>query len=145
MHAKKRALAAAGFAALALMGTVPMWLSLVQAAVAGDAGLGLVALFAMGAVVNVMAIAFLAVPVLTRRWARHQEALASVSIVGLVSLLVLYCIYGLGALFEEVVTGLPSVLVALGIVAVSVSLGFAIATGFGAAPRREGRRKITTG
>jgi hypothetical protein len=139
MRAKKRAFAAAGFAALTGVGTIPIWMWLVPSAASGKVNLGLVVLFAVGAVVNLLAIGLLAVPVLTGRGARHQEALASLSIFALGSLLFLDTIYGLGVLFEEVVTGLPSVLVAVGVVAVPMSLGFAVATGVGAAPRREGK------
>ena len=147
---KNRMLAAAGFAVLALLSTIPFWTALfIERPNLGIRDLGAflatyVVKMSAGAAVNVFAIGLLAVPVLTGHGGRHLQALAVLGALGVASLFFLYDSFWFGAVFA--LSSFPysgtsiwwQLVAVIGMIADPVSVGFAIAAAFGAHRPRPG-------
>ena len=145
MRAKKRAMAAAIFAALSTTTVIVFWSLIPGWPNRGDIGYALLMSVA-GAGASVLAVVLLAVPVLTGRWARQQRLLAFLGALSVASLLVLYMPCGMmlefgdgsGALFDVLLA-----VVGVGTAATLLSLALAIDTVAAVAPRRH-RTPIAT-
>ncbi|MFI4971900.1 MAG: hypothetical protein ACHP7H_04415 [Hyphomicrobiales bacterium] len=145
MRAKKRATAAAAFAAISMGTVIAFWLVFPAWPNFGDYGYA-VLMSAFGAGATILAIVLLAVPVLTGRWARQQRLLAFLGAISVASLLVLYLPCGMMLEFGHGSGPAYDVLVALvgiGTAATLLSLALAIATVSAAEPRRHGRLLTT--
>jgi len=155
MPARKRALAAVGFAVLALLSTIPFWTALlIERPNLGlrdmsDFFVTYVVKMSAGAAVNVLVIGLLAIPVLTGHGLRHLQALAVLGAIGVASLFFLYDSFWFGAVlalssFPNSGTSIWWQLAAVtGMLAAPVSVGFAIATAVGSRHPRRGRFEIT--
>lgn len=143
-------LAAASFAVLALLSTIPFWTALfIERPNLGIRDLGAfyatyIAKMSAGAAVNVLAIGLLAVPVLTGHGVRHSHVLAVLGALGVASLFFLYDSFWFGAVFA--LSSFPysgtsiwwQLVAVIGMIADPVSVGFAIAAAFGAHRSRPG-------
>lgn len=141
MRAKKRATAAATFAAISMGSAIAFWLVVPAWPNIGDYGYALVMSVA-GAVAAVLAIVLLAVPVLTGRWARQQRLLSFLGTLSVASLLVLFMPLGMMLEFGDGFGPVYDVLLAIvgvGTAATLLSLALATATVVAAEPRRHGR------
>jgi hypothetical protein len=143
MHAKKQALAAAGFALIPLGITVMWWVSVMPSLLSpGESDLAggslvvtiiMALLTGLGNIANVIAILALAVPALTRHGTRHERGFASLATWSIGSLFGLYgpvvAMSGVAAVagIYDAKTVLILLLGILAFFAVPVSLGFSIA------------------
>lgn len=144
IRSNKLALAAAGFAVLSLLSTIPFWTAVffawpyLGARDLGDFYATYVAKMTAGVAVSVLAIGLLLVPLLTGYGVRHLQALATLCAICGAALFLLYDTYWFGEVFALssfpfAGTPLWSTLVAvLGMIANPISVGFAIATAIGA-------------
>lgn len=129
MRAKKRALAAAGLGAIALGCNVPFLID--NARISAQDSLVVAAV----AVASILAIGFLAVPVLTGRGARHQQALAMLATLLLFGL-TLVGLFVVGYLPDTHPTYQKWTEFGWMVGFVSASLALATVVGTGRAPRR---------
>lgn len=145
-----RALGAAGFAVLALLSTIPFWTSVFiewpnpSIHDLGDFYTTYVEKMSAGVGLNVLAVVLLGVPLLSGYGVRHLRALAVLCAIGIASLFFLYDTYWFGAVFALSSfpdSGTPvwwQLVAIIGMFADPVSVGFAVATAFGAHRPRQG-------
>jgi hypothetical protein len=142
MRGKKWALAAAGFAVVALASNIPALSdTLAYPGTAGQDYASMVGLTIGVIVVSILAIGLLVGPVLTGRGARYQQVLAAVSMIVIGSLTLFGFMFAVLA-FSDIAPGYAG-WTTLGIAAGAISFGFAIATVAATGPGRPGKTPTT--